>query len=342
MRTFRLAKSGASSPEIAKHIDEIASQQNVLSTRCTMGASILNIRLAMAILVRDEADIIAENIRYHADRGVDTFIVMDNDSIDGTRDILQGLQRDYDLTILDEPSKTIDQDLWVSRMVLRLRDEDRADWIILNDADEFWVSRNNSIKDEIANTQVENDGSLGVIRCSRYNMLGSAIDAEAAGYRFFNNIWKVANPYGEWPRRKAEQLDDVPHLLQRVGPKAICAAIGFRSVGHGNHVVEHDAPLKADSDEIQILHYPIRTYDQFERKVKNYGESLMANDRLRLKVAHHFREWYAMFKEGKLEEEYSKFLLTPERIEQLSQSDVINKDSILLDYFSATGRQSHQ
>jgi len=43
-----------------------------------------NFCLVMTILVKDEADIIEANIRTHASLGVDAFVVMDNNSTDGT------------------------------------------------------------------------------------------------------------------------------------------------------------------------------------------------------------------------------------------------------------------
>ena len=84
-----------------------------------------DIRLAMTILARDEADIIEDNIRFHASAGVDKFVVTDNASLDGTREILEKLSKEFDVKIFDEPSHTIDQDRWVSRM---------ADWLKENNA----------------------------------------------------------------------------------------------------------------------------------------------------------------------------------------------------------------
>ena len=48
-------------------------------------------RLVMTVLVKNEADIIESNIRFHADQGVDGFLVMDNASEDDTPDILEEL-----------------------------------------------------------------------------------------------------------------------------------------------------------------------------------------------------------------------------------------------------------
>lgn len=43
----------------------------------------------MTLLVRDEVDIIEQHLLYHAGMDIDGFIVTDNRSVDGTRDILE-------------------------------------------------------------------------------------------------------------------------------------------------------------------------------------------------------------------------------------------------------------
>ena len=57
-------------------------------------------RIVMALLVRNEEDIIEMNIRFHANKGVDAFIVMDNGSEDRTCEIIQELANEYELMIL--------------------------------------------------------------------------------------------------------------------------------------------------------------------------------------------------------------------------------------------------
>ena len=47
-----------------------------------------HMRLVMTLKVRDEEDVIEDNLRFHGAMGVDFFIVMDNGSVDRTPEIL--------------------------------------------------------------------------------------------------------------------------------------------------------------------------------------------------------------------------------------------------------------
>ncbi len=42
----------------------------------------------MTYKLRDEADVIEDNIRYHVAQGITSFLATDNGSTDGTREIL--------------------------------------------------------------------------------------------------------------------------------------------------------------------------------------------------------------------------------------------------------------
>lgn len=94
--------------------------------------------LAMTLLVRDEIDILAHHIAHHYPL-VDRIFITDNGSHDGTRELLGMLQRTHDrLTVIDEPGRDYQQDVWVDRMIAMARDKG-ADWVVNSDADEFWM-----------------------------------------------------------------------------------------------------------------------------------------------------------------------------------------------------------
>ncbi len=69
----------------------------------------------MTLLVRNEQDIIAENIRFHHALGVDSFIVMDNLSTDATPQIVKALSEEIEIDYLHQPRDDYNQWEWGDR-----------------------------------------------------------------------------------------------------------------------------------------------------------------------------------------------------------------------------------
>ena len=112
------------------------------------------IRLAMTLLVRNEVDIIEDNIRFHAAQGVDCFAVMDNGSTDGTREVLEKLKTEFDLDVIDQPAQNYQQALWMTQLAEYARTTLKADLVISNDADEFWLAQEGTCIKQIGRAHV--------------------------------------------------------------------------------------------------------------------------------------------------------------------------------------------
>src|SRR5205809_5455366 len=103
-------------------------------------------KLVMTLLVRDEADIVDENIAFHLAVGVDFVIAADNASTDGTTEILEKYARNGHLhrISLQDPFSQIEV---VTQMARLAATDFGAEWVINSDADEFWWPRIGTLKE---------------------------------------------------------------------------------------------------------------------------------------------------------------------------------------------------
>ena len=94
----------------------------------------------MTLVVRDEADVLEANLRYHFAQGVSLVIATDNGSRDGTLEILRRYEEAGLARVIEEPSDDYHrlQADWITRMARLAATDFGADWVINNDADEFW------------------------------------------------------------------------------------------------------------------------------------------------------------------------------------------------------------
>lgn len=295
-------------------------------------------RLAMSILVRDEADVIEANIRHHANLGVAKFIVTDNASVDGTREILNRLSDEFDITIIDEPSLTIDQDLWVTRMAHELQASDAADWVINNDADEFWLASDHDSLPEAITAAIEqaeqDEDKIGVLYCPRNNLIPSREAVNDTNYHFTENTYQVLKDWTgarevlDLPEQTAALLDQGQHVIIRTLPgKVITRLNGLESISMGNHGAEHQLD-KIDVDFIEVAHYPIRDYQQFEKKVINYGSAIENNERFGAMISLHLRRWYDSHKRGTLKLDYDAIVIPKAILEHLVMDTTLAHTSL--------------
>ena len=107
-------------------------------------------KLVVTVLARDEADIIDAQVAFHLNAGADFVIATDNNSQDGTNEILRRYERQGVLHLIHEPAEGLHQSEWVTRMARLAATELGADWVINTDADEFWWPRGESLKNVLA------------------------------------------------------------------------------------------------------------------------------------------------------------------------------------------------
>ncbi|MEX5272461.1 MULTISPECIES: glycosyltransferase family 2 protein [Kocuria] len=98
-------------------------------------------------MCRNEADIVGHTIRHLLAQGIDGIIVVDNLSVDGTRETLTKLADDDPRIFVGTDSLDAYHQGRKMSYLAHLARKAGADWVIPFDADEFWFARESSVAD---------------------------------------------------------------------------------------------------------------------------------------------------------------------------------------------------
>lgn len=244
-------------------------------------------RLAMTVMVRDEADVIEAMVRHHFAQGVDVMLVTDNGSADGTREILQSLaDEDPRLLVADDPVHRKQQGETVTRMAREAAVVHGADWVINADADEFWLAEGGGTVREAFERF---DPAWGAFEVPVRDMIGAPA---FAGSGFARLCWQDRRPLDQLRRSGllAHSSNDAVHVAD---PDVV--------VVQGNHAVSiPSAGHPEPGTGVEVLHLQWRSWTQFRQKVENAGRAYEANPTLNPSPNHHGMRDYRMLKAGTL------------------------------------------
>lgn len=230
-------------------------------------------KLVMTMLVRDESDIIRFNIEYHAAMGVDAFVIMDHGSSDNTVEIITELQGSHDIELRHQLSMGYYQSDWVSQMARDASSIHGADWVINNDADEFWWPIMGDLKSSLSSVPSSLDG----LYISRFNYPPVLDDSQGSFLE----------------RMKYKDLCSVNSCGDPLPAKLCHRACSDVRVSQGNHDAEGSAlRIKSASEMIQIFHFPIRALNQFSRKIINGGRAYESSHGIPRNIGKTWRELY--------------------------------------------------
>jgi hypothetical protein len=268
-------------------------------------------RLVMTLLVRDEEDVLRENIEFHRAQGVDFFIVTDNKSEDTTPDIIREYEQLGIARYIFEGDDDYNQTAWVTRMARMAATEFSADWVINNDADEFWWPRGGDLKSTFAAIRTE----ANVVVAPRHDFV-ALNDASGDFYRDMIYRKKVSlNTQGK---------PLPPKVAHRGDPQAV--------VEQGNHWVELADDMQAIDGLIDIFHFPLRSYTQFTNKIIKGGQAYQRNQSGDENMGRTWKKLYEQYQQDGLVDYYRNETCSPQQITQELNSGALISDHRLADY----------
>jgi len=276
----------------------------------------------MTLLVRDNEDIIGANFDFHLSRGVDHFLVMDNRSVDATADIVRRYERRGLATYLFQPEDNYSQGAWVTQMARRASVELNADWVINNDADEFWWPDEGDLKAALGAVPASAEGVV----VERTNFVPPPARESEADAPFFE-VMTV---------REASSLNA---LGQPLPPKLCHRGLAEVVVEMGNHGASlHGRALTATTAAISILHFPVRGFGQLAHKITLGGAALARNTQLPQEAAATWRKLHQLQAQGELRRAYDALALSEAEIAEGLASGRLIRDTRLRDALAALAR----
>jgi len=237
-------------------------------------------KLVMTLKVRDEDDVLEDNLRFHRALGVDFFIVTDNGSVDRTPEILAryahaGLAH----VIRDETCELrVHEVRWATEMARLAATEYGADWVFHGDADEFWWPARGTLKQVLA----EIPDRYGAVVCPRTEFVGGPDDSRSFAERLVvrearsslqPKLLHRADPHAVVLNSTHEVAATAsPDLYRALQPPGRAVVRMVRDGGNGS--LGADPPAEelrlvwAPVWPVRILHFPVRGWDQFRRRAE--------------------------------------------------------------------------
>lgn len=251
-------------------------------------------KLIMTLVVRDEEDILETQLHYHRAQGVDFFLVLDHRSVDSTRNILTDYENRGWLKWFAIDTLQRDQGRWVTALAQKAFHKHQADWVINNDADEFWWCEKGTLKAYLSQVPA----AYRLVYAARTNFWAPNTSEQSETH--------APEPF--WKQQVQAQQRPLNFLGEPLSGKICHRGESDIIVHHGNHSVD---PMQAEdiapanpTISLGIFHFPLRSYPQFEQKVRNGGGSWAANPHISIETGKGKRFLYDRFLNGQLPEFY--------------------------------------
>jgi hypothetical protein len=283
----------------------------------------------MTLKVRDEADIIEDNLRYHRAQGIDFFVIADTGSTDGTVELLEPYERAGIVRLERIGSGIHDMKEGGEQEITRMAGEMGADWVIHNDADEFWWPLTGDLKEAMA--AIPED--YGLVVAPRAEFVVRPDDgpfAERLTIRETRFMRPPKSAHRAHPRVAMRGPHPVEIWVDRSG-SPYTGLVGKPVLRTEAEHSETDGLelLIAPEFPVRVLHFPFRSFAQYKRRV----EIARANGQLdRNAEGRQVRDAYEA---GRLEEIYRRLALDDQAVAAGIDQGWLIEDTDFRDYLAA-------
>jgi glycosyltransferase involved in cell wall biosynthesis len=279
--------------------------------------------------VKDESALITRCLDHLFDIGVDSVVVQDYGSEDGTVEAVRARADDpVRLHTYDEMDDA-DVETWGAREAW-LAQSLGTDWVLLLDADEFWLPAGGSVRSLLAETEHP------VVNVMRYNVAvmhgGPELPTPLAPARYDEVPLYVEGIPSL--RRRLEEPDPPAWIRSVPLPKVAVRPSTIGRIDAGHHAAIDPWGQSIAGTNLRgalIAHLPFSTWPRFERKVDNARRSMAlqrqyhSGDR-----GWHWRRWISLADARLLEDEFARQLITPAELAGLQACGAVRSARDLL------------
>ena len=288
-------------------------------------------RIVAYLGVKDEVELIERTIEHLRVIGVDLIIAVDSRSTDGTAEILKSYESEENFWVfqMDDLGRD-DSELWLRRNMEIIKKAE-AEWVILLDADEYWLPMSGSLKDCL------DLGSCDVLSVDRFNVplhRSGLMLPDQLIPNLYSEIFLFAEPI---PNLQG-QLHENPRTAWIQGvpvPKVMARAkqIAGWTVGMHDAVAADGTHLRrSKSSDLIVAHVPFTTFSRFARKVENIRSVFARFDAyFPEQMGWHWRRWVRLADEGKLREEFEKQVFSEDAIGDFRRRRIVCSAAELLE-----------
>ena len=287
----------------------------------------MNDKIVLLVLPSNQDDILKDYIEWHLDLGVDLILAEDVGSSDNTQEILESFSKTGRVQWSLVPDKNRLNYRSENTLAQIAIDRYKADWIILNDVDEFLSPHGQELRTILKKATAVNVTSISV-PC--FNVTGPVIRSAGSATEMLTlRIDRPADPPED--QLISGELS-IPYIFVRHPPKPITRASAFVGYGRGMHSVTTSWGDTGEFPELRFLHYPIRGFNKLEEKIAAGPGFLETNRHLLPADCWHWRRWIRLNQEGRLREDYDNQFLSPERAQELIRDGTCTVDDTVANW----------
>jgi Glycosyl transferase family 2 len=251
------------------------------------------VKLTAVMVVRDEAEIVPATIAYHR-QFADEVLILDNGSIDRTTDVLAAMAATDPAVRWTSQPGPFSQDVMLSDLALEAH-AGGADWVLPIDADEFWWCAGD-LREVLA------ESTAGGLACRVENFAQDRRVLDRAVDNLTTMRWRAVVRATEGDSPDRVQAGDISFLEMRYPPKFVCRPTADVIIHMGSHHVELVDGELDETDELAVLHAPIRCRAILAQRAE--AGQRRALEQPDVRIGWHLRRVADLEAAGRLDEEW--------------------------------------